>query len=241
MKKHLYLLLLSIIVIGTFLHIFCFNSKNNRTVSTTGVCLTSAPKDRTAITLNVRYLDKNASVSMKKASAKANEITEFLKTEKLKAQTTSFDSYEKREWNDIARKHDIKGIETSISIEISSDNIDNIDIVMKKFAGTPNVYLSDFKMFSSAETLKPIIEKCLGEAVANARNRADALLKGDKRKAGKLLSLQYETEDNNFSPRTANFYKASGVMLDEKSSDSFGFASKNTELSVIVSAVFEIR
>ena len=240
MKKNLYLGLAGVIAIGSLLYSFCFNQKNNRTVSTTGVCLTSAPKDRTAITLNIRYLDKNASVSMKKASAKSNEITEFLKTEKLKAQTISFNSYEKREWNDITRKQEVKGIETSISIEVSSDNIDKIDLVMKKFAGTPNVYLDDFRMFSSAETLKPIIEKCLGEAVANARQRANALLKGDKRKSGKLLSVQYETENQDFTPRNANFYKT-GAVLEERAMDSFGFASKNTELSVTVSAVFEIK
>ena len=237
MQKRLLVVLVGIIILGAFG--FCFKSKNYKTISTIGVCLTSAPKDRIAITLNIKYLDKNASVSMKKATAKANEITEFLKSEKLTAQTMDFNSYEKREWNDIARIQELKGIETNISIEISSDNIDKIDLVMKKFAGSQNVYLNDFRMFSSNETLKPIIEKCLGEAVANARERANALAKGDKRKAGKLLSISYETENQDFIPSHANFYKASEIT--NKSRDNFGFVSKNTDLSVTVSAIFEIR
>ena len=41
-----------------------------RTINVSGECLTSAPKDRTAITLRVTTLDKNAAVSMKKATEK---------------------------------------------------------------------------------------------------------------------------------------------------------------------------
>ena len=44
-----------------------------RTVSVSGECLTTAPKDRTAITLRVTTLDTSAAVSMKQATAKATE------------------------------------------------------------------------------------------------------------------------------------------------------------------------
>ena len=46
-----------------------------RTISVNGECLTTAPKDRTAITLRVTTLDKSAATSMKMATAKVNEIT----------------------------------------------------------------------------------------------------------------------------------------------------------------------
>ena len=45
-----------------------------RTINVSGECLTSAPKDRTAITLRVTTLDKNAAVSMKKATEKMSAI-----------------------------------------------------------------------------------------------------------------------------------------------------------------------
>ena len=48
-----------------------------RLISVSGECLTTVPKDRTAITLRVTTLDKNAAVSMKMATAKVAEITNF--------------------------------------------------------------------------------------------------------------------------------------------------------------------
>ena len=70
-----------------------------RTVSVSGECLTTAPKDRTAITLRVTTLDTSAAVSMKQATAKVAEITEYLKKQDVQMQTTDFNSYEKTEWN----------------------------------------------------------------------------------------------------------------------------------------------
>ena len=50
------------------------------TVSTTGECLTTAPRDRTAVTLRVTTLNKNALQSMRDATKKIGEINEFLAT-----------------------------------------------------------------------------------------------------------------------------------------------------------------
>ncbi len=60
---------------------------NIRTINVSGECLTSAPKDRTAITLRVTTLDKNAAKSMKMATRKMSEITNYLKNQDVKMQT----------------------------------------------------------------------------------------------------------------------------------------------------------
>ena len=131
---------------------------NVRTVSVSGQCLTSAPKDRTAITLRVTTLDKNAAKSMKIASEKMSEITDYLKTLDVKMQTTEFNSYEKTEWNHTAQKSENLGYETRIAVEVSAKDTDIIESVLNKFAGQPDIYTENLRMFSSSEVLQPILE-----------------------------------------------------------------------------------
>ena len=214
-----------------------------RTVKVGGECLTSAPKDRTAITLRVTTLDKNAATSMKLATAKVSEITDYLKTLDVKAQTTEFNSYEKTEWNHDLQKSIDLGIETRIAIEVSAKNPEIIESVLNKFAGQDDVYAENLRMFTSTETLKPILEKCLGTAVEDARVRANALVSSNGLKAGKLLSVSYDNVSYNERPY-AN-YRVMGAkmaMATEESFDTSGsIIGKDTEITVTVSATFEIK
>ena len=72
-----------------------FYTESTNTVSTTGECLTTAPRDRTAITLRVTTLDKNALQSMRMATQQMAAINAYLATLDVKTQTTEFNSYEK--------------------------------------------------------------------------------------------------------------------------------------------------
>ena len=216
---------------------------NIRTVSVSGQCLTSAPKDRTAITLRVTTLDKNAAKSMKIASEKMSEITDYLKTLDVKMQTTEFNSYEKTEWNQAAQKSENLGYETRIAVEVSAKDTNIIESVLNKFAGQPDIYTENLRMFSSSEVLQPILEKCLGTAVEDARVRANALLSGDNHHtAGKLLSVSYDNISYQERPY-ANFSVAAAKF--ERSMDTAyaggGLVSKDTEITVTVSATFEIK
>ena len=215
-----------------------------RTVSVSGECLTTAPKDRTAITLRVTTLDTSAAVSMKQAMAKIAEITEYLKKQDVQMQTTDFNSYEKTEWNRELQKSETLGIETSIAIEVSADNVDVIEKILTQFAGQKNVYSENLRMYTSNETMKPIMEKCLGAAVENARARADALAAGDKRHAGKMLAVSYDVNTRSaYQPVASNFMLASTKMAaaDDSAYVGGGLVTKDTEVSVTVSATFEIR
>ena len=216
---------------------------NVKTVSVSGQCLTSAPKDRTAITLRVTTLDKNAAKSMKMASEKMAEITDYLKTIDVKMQTTEFNSYEKTEWNHVAQKSENLGYETRIAVEVSAKDTNIIESVLNKFAGQPDVYTENLRMFSSSDVIQPILEKCLGTAVEDARVRANALLSGDNhQKAGKLLSVSYDNISYQERP-FANF-RVAAAKLESMDSGAYaggGLVSKDTEITVTVSATFEIK
>lgn len=215
-----------------------------RTITVGGECLTSAPKDRTAITLRVRVVDKSAAKSMKIASAKASEINEYLKTLDVKVQTSEFNSYEKTEWNHITQQSEEIGIETVIALDVSASNIDTIEKVLTQFAGASDVYVTNLRMFTSAETLRPIMESCLGAALENARTRANALAAGDGRQAGRLLAVAYGANDSSNVYPTANFRMAKTEMVAATADAGYAggvLTGKDTEVSVNVSATFEIR
>lgn len=216
-----------------------------RVISVNGECLTTAPKDRTAITLRVTTLDKLAATSMKMATDKINEITKFLKTQDVQMQTTEFNSYERSEWNRELEKSVVLGTETTIAVEVSADNIETIEKILTQFAGQEDVYSENLRMYTSAETMKPILESCLSAAVENARERADALAAGDGRSAGKMLSVSYNVGGTStIQPRASNFLTASTKMV---AADAAAFSAagsivaKDTEVSVSVSASFEIK
>ncbi len=215
-----------------------------RVISVDGQCLTSVQKDRTAITLRVTTLDKSAAVSMKKATSKIAEITDYLKNQDVQMQTTEFNSYEKSEWNRELEKSVVLGTETTIAVEVSADNIETIEKILTQFAGQEDVYSENLRMYTSAEAMKPALEKCLGAAVENARERADALAAGDGRTAGKMLSVSYNVSTPSIQPRASNFM-TTGAKMAVADAEAFSAAgsivAKDTEVSVSVSATFEIK
>lgn len=219
-----------------------FVPETPNTVSVSGECLTTAPRDRTAITLRVTTLDKNALKSMRDATQKVAEINNYLAALDVKTQTTEFNSYEKSEWNHNTQKSVNLGTETTIAIEVSGDNMDVIEQVLNQFAGQPNIYVGNLQMFTSAETLKPIMEECLSDAVRNARERATALVNGDNRSVGRLLNVSYGNAS--YDAPTANYrlMAAKAVESMDTGAGAFGtLTNKDTNVRVTVSATFEIR
>ena len=238
-KSTIWILGIGLIALGCFY----FSPKTHGTVSTNGECLTTAPRDRIAVTLRVTTLNKNALQSMRDATAKIAEINSYLAELDVHAQTTEFNSYEKTEWNHTTQKSVNLGTETTIAVEVSADNMDVIEQILNQFAGQPNIYVGNLQMFTSRETLQPIMEKCLGEAVRNARERANALVSGDNRTVGKLLSVSYGNASDNFIP-TANYRLMEAKAVTESAMDAGAFGTlttKDTDVSVSVSATFEIK
>ncbi len=215
---------------------------NPRTIAVTGECQTRVPKDKTAITLRITTLGDSAAQSMKMATATAAQITEFLRDKPVEMQTAQFNSYEKTQWNHETQESKVLGIETTVSIEISADNIDVIEEVLNRFAGEKNVFSENLRMYSSTDVLIPAMEKCLTVAVENARVRADALAAGDNKRAGKMLSVSYDTNANKNNYGVTPRFGAKMAMAEASSLDTTGsIVAKDTEVSVTVSATFEIK
>lgn len=211
-----------------------------RTITVSGECLTSAPRDKTAITLRVTTLADSAAQSMRNATTQMAEITEYLKSQPVEMQTTQFNSYEKTEWNRDEQKSVVLGIETTVAVEVSANNVTEIENVLNAFADKPNVFSENLRMYTSPEVLKPIMEKCLSVAVENARVRANALASGDNRRAGRLLSVSYGNA-NQSTPENG-LLRTKMVTASAMADSATGtIISKDTDVSVSVSATFEIK
>ena len=212
-----------------------------RTVTVNGECLTTAPRDKTAITLRVTTLAPTTVASMRAATTQMAQITEYLKTQPVEMQTTQFNSYEKTEWNHDEQRSITLGIETTLAVEVSANSIDVIENILSRFAGTPNVFSENLRMYTSPQVLTPIMEECLSVAVENARTRAAALAAGDGRSVGKLLSVSYGTNANDIA-RPENGLMRTKMAAASAMVDTGGtIVSRDTDVSVSVSAVFEIK
>ncbi len=212
-----------------------------RTVAVNGECLTTAPRDKTAITLRVSTLAPTAVASMRAATTQMAQITEYLKTQPVEMQTTQFNSYEKTEWNRDEQKSITLGIETTVAVEVSADSIDVIEDVLSRFAGMPNVFSENLRMYTSPRVLQPIMENCLSVAVENARTRANALVAGDGKRTGKLLSVSYGANSDNVAQPVNGLLRTKMVATATMGDASGTIVSRDTDVSVSVSAVFEIK
>ena len=223
---------------------FWWDGRNDitRTIAVNGECLTTAPRDKTAITLRVSALADSAAQSMRSATAQMAEITEYLKGLPVRLQTTQFNSYEKTEWNRDEQKSVVLGIETTVAVEVSANNVTEIENVLNVFADKPNVFSENLRMYPSPEVLKPIMDKCLSVAVENARVRANALASGDNKRAGRLISVSYGTNAPDSVVPINGLLRTKMVMASSVADNAAGtIVSRDTDVSVVVSAVFEIK
>ena len=167
---------------------------------------------------------------------------DYLKTLPVQLQTTQFNSYEKTEWNRDEQRSVTLGIETTIAVEVSANSVDEIEQILSQFANKQNVYSENLRMYTSPEVLKPIMEQCLSVAVENARTRANALASGDNKRAGQLISVSYNTNANETAVPTNGLLRTKMVMASAVADTAAGtIVSRDTDVAVSVSAVFEIK
>ena len=94
-------------------------------------------------------------------------------------------------------------------------------------------------MYTSPETMQPIIERCMSVAVENARTRANALASGDNKRAGRMLSVSYGTVSNDSVSPAGGLLRNKMVMASSVADGAI--VSRDSDVSVTVSAVFEIN
>lgn len=234
----LFLVLLSVIAFQWFI---TANKPQTRQISVVGECIGNVEKDKTAISLRVRTLAPTGAESMAAARAAYVKVSTMLNDfEGLEIQTASLSSYEKTEWNNDQNRSISLGIQTEIVVDVSSSNTADIEAILAKAEKIENVFPENLRMFTSKEKMKPALEACIGDATQNARAKAELIAQSDGIKVGKMLSANYsQTVGDEPSPRP--LYMMREMMAAPAADSGISLQSTDTEISVSVSTVFELK
>ncbi len=226
--------------------------KGARQVVVRGECLKSVAKDRTAVTVEVKNLEKNASIANKKSMETYGKITNYIVELKKNfpdtdLETLAVESYERREWSESAKKNVLLGIESVIRLEITTPDKELVEKILAEISKYSDVYTNNLRMFTSKKLMKQEQEDCIAEATKNAKEKAKALAKAGGSKVGKLLNASFSQTAGVSSSGYVNTMMEFAVAEDyEAAPRAKSFAApalftKDSEISVSVNATFELK
>ena len=210
-----------------------------RSVSATGVCVAKVPRDKFAITLQIKTLHGNAAGSLRAVQNNAEHIAQrvrLIDDNTLEIQTKNIFSYEKTEWKNNSSV--VLGIESQIDLEITTSGRETIDAVLEiaKDVKTAQVFPQNMRNFSSRETTDKATAECLQTAIKDARDKAASLAAGDGERLGRLVSAHFGTAR---SPDVQPIMLRAAMSEANAAGDYI--QSAEGDLSIKVDATFRIR
>ena len=213
-----------------------------RVIEVSGECTAMAAKDRTSITIRIENLAATPLASSNAAREKLDKVVAVVRNindDTMEMQTQRFDSYEKTEWSHSKNKSITLGFETSISLEVTTENQDTIEAIIQNLPDDKGIQPGNLRTFSSTATRRAAIESCLAEAVVNAREKAAVIAAADNMRVGRLISVgDSRSTGSPALPRMKSFAFAESMDLAGAGNAIF---TKDSEISVSVSAIFEMR
>jgi predicted secreted protein len=206
-----------------------------------GECSAKVAKDKTAITLRISVLNKNASESLRLAQGISDILTKGfseLKDDSLEMETVQFSSWERTEWNQELKKSESQGVETNISLEVSSSNRKTIENILQNLPSQTDVNIKilpeNLRVYASDAEIQKATEDCMAQAVVNAKDRAQSLAESEGARIGKMISVSYGSDFQSSGPipivRTAKAMFDSGAI-----------SATDAVVKTSVSAIFELR
>jgi uncharacterized protein YggE len=212
---------------------------SHRAVSATGVCNASVARDKLAVSIQIRALNKNASASLGSAQTAADEVVRRIRKiddKSLEIQTQNISSYEKTKWQNNSSVP--VGIESQIDLDITTTVRDTLDAVLAAISDVPGaeVFPQNMRNFSSRELVDAATEKCLRIAILDARDKAAAIAAADGEKLGRLVSAQFGTDGDGPSPRP---FMLKAARMERSSADYI--QSGDSEITIRVDATFGIK
>ncbi len=235
------------VVIVAILGVFFIKPNNNDTINVYGTCSKKVNKDRVSIILNVKNLDKDGSIASQKSNKTYNTISQYVAELKkqypeIEMETTEYNTYEKKEWNQNLKKNETLGIETIIGLEITAPKMEIVSNVLKEVSKLKDVYPNGFRTFVSKATIKQAQAECLDQAVKNAKLNATDIASAAGQKIGKMTNASVyndvENANSNMGLLRMSANTKMSVMEDFVAPSLF---AGNTDLTVNVNATFELK
>ncbi|NMA32782.1 MAG: SIMPL domain-containing protein [Alphaproteobacteria bacterium] len=236
-KKSIPWIILFCILIGVIIFQWTSISNNNpsKIISVAGECNGYVQKDKTAVTLRIQTLAGTGAESMALARNSYNIVVAMMEQfDNIDKQTIRWESFEKTEWKN--NTQETIGIQTIISIDISSKNIKDIEDILKYAEKIPNVFPENLRMFTSNEKMKPALDACINDAVKNARAKAEIIAKSEGVNLGEMISAEYGATYNNNISRPLMIKTLSVESLSDA-----GLLSTDSEFSLTINVSFVLK
>lgn len=235
------------VVIVAILGSFFMKPNSNNTVNVSGTCSKKVNKDRVSIILNVKNLDKDGSIASQKSNKTYNAISQYVAELKkqypeIEMETTEYNTYEKKEWNQNLKKNETLGIETIIGLEITAPKMEIVSNILKEVSKLKDVYPNGFRTFASKATIKQAQAECLDEAVKNAKVKAVDIATAAGQKIGKMTYASvYNDVENSNSNMGLLRMSANAKMSAMEDAVAPSLFAGNADLTVNVNATFELK
>lgn len=234
-------LFLALVGVIVFQWIGANGDATKRLVSVVGECNGRVEKDTTSITLRIQTLAPTGAESMAAARNTYNVVAAMLgQFEGLDKQTSRWDSYERTEWDSAANRQVTRGIETVISLDVSSKNAADIEDVMARAEGVENVFPENLRMSVSSEKMRPAIEACINDAVQNARAKAETIADSEGAQVGEMIAAEYGTAGRDMLSRPM-MLKTAIAMDSVEMAGGAGLFATDAEFSVTITATFRLK
>ena len=242
---------INVVFVVIVLIISSFFIRTNNSINVSGECMKKVAKDRVSIILEVKNLDKNSSVATQKSNKTYKTISDYVvelqhQYPEIELETTTYNTYEKREWDAHLKKNVSLGIESVIGLEITSPKMELVGTILAEVAKLNDVYPNGLRTFVSKETLKKSQAECLAEAVKNAHDKAMEMARANGQKIGKMTSanMSHNFLNSNTRINYSMARKYAGGMVEEAVMDDDAGPSiftGNADVSVNVNATFELK
>lgn len=247
--KNLNINVVFVVIVATLVYVF--SGSNNNQINVSGECSKKVKKDRVSIILQVKNLDKNASLASQKSMKTYKEISDYVmelqkQYPETELETTEYNTYEKTEWNSTLKKNVKLGVENVIGLSITSPKMDLVGTILAEVSKFSDVYPNGLRTFVSKATFKKEQTACLDEAVKNAQAKAIDMARSVGQSIGKMTNVNVYSDNYSYASNT-RAYKAMATMavvdMAEDAMEAGGpsIFTGNSDISLKVNATFELK
>ncbi len=248
--KNLNINVVFVVIVG--LIAYAFSGRNDNQIHVSGECSKKVAKDRVSIILQVKNLDKNASIASQKSMKTYKAISEYVvglqkEYPEIELETTEYDTYEKREWNSSLKKNVKLGVENVIGLSITSPKMDLVGTILSEVSKFSDVYPNGLRSFVSRATFKKEQAACLDEAVKNAQAKASEMANSVGQSIGKMTNVSVYNDNYSYASNTRNYKAIAKMAVMEDAEEDMVEAggpsifTGNADISLKVNASFELK
>lgn len=231
---------------------YAFSGKSNNQINVSGECSKKVAKDRVSIILQVKNLDKNASLASQKSMKTYKAISEYVvglqkEVPEIELETTEYDTYEKTEWNSSLKKNVKLGVENVIGLSITSPKMDLVGTILAEVSKFSDVYPNGLRTFVSRATFKKEQAACLDEAVKNAQAKAIDMATSVGQSIGKMTHVSVYNDNYSYTSNTRSYKSMAKMAVMEDAEEDMvetggpSIFTGNADISLKVNTTFELK